>query len=124
MKGLELPINILIIIAIAVIVLIALIAMFYPAFSGGSQTVSVESVKSAACQILVTAKNCNEYTKNINITNFDANQNGDLDPGNSWVIGTSACGSGAPANSDSLAALCDCYYQINSESKCKALCGC
>jgi hypothetical protein len=150
MKGIELPINILIIVAVAVIVLIALIAMFYPAFSSGSQTVNVESVKNAACQVLVTAKNCMAATTTINTPDFDADQDGLIvgDSGQDWGWAVNdPCppapfppGSGCTVAStgdntchettatgnedDNLAALCKCYYGITSEAQCKALCGC
>lgn len=134
MRGIELPINALIIIVIAVIVLVALIAMFYPAFSGGSQTVSVESVKSTACQILVEAKKCGATTpltntSQITISNFDANKdgtNGDnmANTVNSGVTFPTSCTTASHPDHDNLASLCICYYSIYTEVGCKALCGC
>jgi len=126
MKGLELPINILVIVVIAVIVLIAVIAMFYPSFSSGGQTVVVENVKSQACQVLVEAKNCGKTTPATNtydiwVNNFDANKD------NANLAGTEIAYPAAclPAGgNDNLARLCICYYSITTEPDCKALCGC
>ncbi len=90
-------------------------------------------MKSAACQILVTAKNCAVGTNNITIDNFDADQDGGFDSGTDWnwaVAGESECGdiTAASTEDDNLAALCKCYYQIRvpaiAEAQCKALCGC
>jgi len=111
MKGLELPINVLIIIALAVIVLIAVVAFFYPSFFSGSQTVGVESAKSSACQVLVTGRNCNIDTNDVNITNFDADQDsyiGAADTGMVWTWGASTCGGVVTNAGDNLAALCAC----------------
>jgi len=113
MKGLSLPINILIIIAIAVIVLIALIAMFYPAFFSGSTTISLEAAKSQACRAL-TANNCNVGVDEIGIANFDANKDGN----------TYNTADAAQSNGDTLDALCDQYLQTSNDDDCKALCGC
>ena len=139
MKGIELPINILIIVAIAVIVLIALVAMFYPAFSGGSSVVTTESAKSAACQILVGPKKCGATTprptntSEITISGFDANRDGIVGDNQKNTInsGTGAnfpttCSSPPATNydHDNLASLCICYYSITNERLCKALCGC
>lgn len=124
MKGLELPINILIIIALGIIVLLGVVAMFYPAFFSGSQVVNIDSVKSRACQIL-SSKFCNEYTHRVTIDNFDANRDtivGDNLP-NSVGFPYANC-TPSITNHDNLASLCRCYYQINNETNCKALCGC
>jgi len=126
MKGIELPINILIIVATAVIVLIAVIAMFYPAFNSGSVTMTSESAKSAACQVLVEAKNCGKTTPatntyGIRVNNFDANKD------NTPLAGTEAAYPAAclpTGGNDNLARLCVCYYSITTEAGCKALCGC
>lgn len=118
MKGIELPINILIIIVIAVIVLIALVAMFYPAFSSGSSTVNLEQAKSQACRSLVEGQKCivpsgglvAEITqlKKIMVDNYDVDNDGDIND---------------PAD-DQLMALCALKYQINTPSDCRKLCGC
>jgi type II secretory pathway pseudopilin PulG len=116
MKGLELPINILIIVVLAVIVLIAVIALFFPSFYSSSQTVSVESAKSSACQVLANL-GCVSNTNSITISNFDADKDGSLDPG--YTVG--ACQT-TDAN-DNFYMLCQCYLNANEE-QCKNTCGC
>jgi hypothetical protein len=125
MKGIELPINVLIIIAVAVIVLIAIIAMFYPAWTGGSSTMTIEGAKSNACQILTESKKCSVATSTIGVVGFDANKDAN------HAIETQL--DAAVSAGDTLSALCDNYYQINAvtagtasqaEIRCKQLCGC
>ena len=52
MKGIELPINILIIVVVAIIVLVAIVALFAQSWNPGTKPISLESSKSNACQIL------------------------------------------------------------------------
>ena len=123
MKGIELPINILIIIAVAVIVLIALIAMFYPAFSSGSLVLSSEMAKTQACRGLL-ANDCNIHPNGIPTYNFDANKNGIIGSGDSGA----SCGSGATSG-DNLWSLCVCQLQVPESvagcTQCKKnVCGC
>ena len=49
MKGIELPINILVIIAVAIIVLLGVIALFYSAWFPGVAPVGSQSAITAAC---------------------------------------------------------------------------
>ncbi len=115
MKGLELPINVLIIIALAVIVLIAIVAFFYPSFFSGSQTVSLESAKTQACRSLV-AIGCTSSV-GVGVIKFDADMNG-------VIYDTS---SAALAGGDTLFELCTNYLQISgatADADCRALCGC
>jgi hypothetical protein len=123
MKGLELPINVLIIVAIAIIVLIALVAMFYPNFKNSSITVNSDIYKSSACQIMMD-RQCAPSPSEITIANFDADQDGQQDSGSVWTFGTSKCRDKAGTGKDNLASLCECYYSITNENSCKALCGC
>jgi len=126
MKGIELPINILIIIAIAIIVLIALIAMFYPAFAGGSAIMNSETAKTRLCQIMVEAKKCNVNSNTITISDFDADRDGSNDGGSTWVfgVGGSPCADATGTGQDNLASLCKCYYSVDAEVTCKKMCGC
>ena len=50
MKGVELPINILVVVAIAVIVLLGLVALYFIGFNPFSVTTAVESAKNNACR--------------------------------------------------------------------------
>ena len=134
MKGLSLPINALIIIAVAVIVMLSLIAMFYPSFFSGSMVVSVESVKSDACKSLKVGNSCNLATNLIITPSFDADkdgrtvQSGTENGGTTWNGWGTGCYCNASAVSnqcgDTLASMCYCYYQIRDEVNCTKLCGC
>jgi hypothetical protein len=132
MKGIELPINALIIIAIAVIVLIALVSMFYPAFSSGNLVLTSEGAKTKLCQIMVEAKGCSVESKTVTIDSFDADRDGyvgtvDVTSNwNNWAAPWPTCStSDAQATwGDNLASLCYCYYSITSEAVCKKMCGC
>jgi len=48
-KGIELPINILVIVAVAIIVLLGVVALFYGSWFNSTQPVTIESVKSQIC---------------------------------------------------------------------------
>ena len=50
MKGVELPINILVVVAIAVIVLLGLVALYFIGFNPISVTVSLDSAKNNNCR--------------------------------------------------------------------------
>lgn len=67
MKGIELPINVLIFVAIGVIVLIGLIVLLGIGI-GGVSPVIVESEKTIACNTLVNTYNCKSgYTSSISV---------------------------------------------------------
>ena len=51
MKGVELPINILVVVAIAVIVLLGLVALYFLGFNPFSMTTALESAKSTGCRV-------------------------------------------------------------------------
>jgi len=124
MKGIELPINVLIIVAVAIIVLIALVAMFYPNFRNSSITVNSDIYKNTACQIMID-RGCEPDAKSIRIEGFDADKDGQQDDGTDWTFGTATTTNcGTTSGNDNLASLCECYYSIKAPSACKALCGC
>ena len=50
MKGVELPINILVVVAIAVIVLLGLVALYFIGFNPFSVTTAIEAAKNNACR--------------------------------------------------------------------------
>ena len=52
-KGIELPINILVIVAVAIIVLLGVIALFYSSWFSGTGTISLEAAKGTACNAAV-----------------------------------------------------------------------
>ena len=51
MKGIELPINILVIVAVAIIVLLGVVALFYSSWFTGTGPVTSQSAVSKACSI-------------------------------------------------------------------------
>jgi hypothetical protein len=112
MKGISLPINILVIIVIAVIVLIAVILMFYTPFNSGTGSVSLETAKSQACRSLVVAYNCNINTdlNQIKVDNYDVTGDNQM---NTLPL-------------DSLMQLCVTKFQIGATdtASCRRLCGC
>jgi hypothetical protein len=126
MKGIELPINILIIIAIAVIVLIAVVAMFYTPFSNGTSSISSNTAKSDACRAML-ANNCGVWPGQIAIYGFDADKDGKLDPSTS---SNGNCNNpGDATTGDSLWSFCTCQLGIpQTLAGCveclKNVCGC
>jgi hypothetical protein len=126
MKGVELPINTLIIVAIAVIVLLALVALYFTGFTPFTSAVGLEGVRDEACRKLAQLNQCREQPQNIKTSGFDADQDGKIDSdetGSGWRWRAADCGV-VNFYGDNLASLCQCYYNIDSDSKCKTLCGC
>jgi len=121
MKGVELPINTLIIVVIVLIVFLAILALFFGVWNPGSSVMALESVKSAACQNLVS-RGC-EYigTAFIIIKDFDADKDGELDDGS----GIDGCGETGGPSQDNLYMLCKCFYNTQDEDECKyTICRC
>jgi hypothetical protein len=104
-KGVELPINILVIVAIAVIVLLGLVALYFVGFNPFSTTAGLEGIKNKACQDLVQTNNCGVSTTTIQV-NYDVN------------------GDDVVGSTDTLDLLCSKYYSRTTEAACKGLCSC
>lgn len=119
MKGLSLPINVLVIVVIAIIVLLGVVAIYFGGFSPFSSAISVEGAKNAACGELVR-KNCAVNPGAIVIQNFDANNDTNINPGSEATLTALACNAG----SDNLGRLCACFYSRTTNIDCKRLCGC
>lgn len=124
MKGIELPINVLVIVAVAVIVLLGITAVFMLGFAPFTGTSGLESIKNDACTRLVRG-GCSVPTWEITVS-FDADKNGLVEPGTNWHTTGNwsenyAC---TETGCDNLAALCYNFYSKKSDSSCKALCGC
>jgi hypothetical protein len=117
MKGLSLPINVLVIVVVAVIVLLGVVALYFGGFSPFSAAIGVEGAKNDACGRLVRLRCVDPGS--INITNFDANMDGNIVPGTESSF-PSTCAGG----NDNLARLCICYYNRTTNADCKRLCGC
>jgi hypothetical protein len=125
MKGIELPINALIIIILALIVLLAILGLFYGVWPSSTKSVNIETAKNNACQILISMR-CLVGPETIHISDFDADEDGVVgDPGG-WTQGT-PCPTLATngAIGDNLASLCACYYNTDNAQDCKTnVCGC
>ncbi len=59
MRGMELPINMIVIIAVAVLVLTVIAAFFTGALGQGVNTIAVENAFQKGCQLAKTVYNCN-----------------------------------------------------------------
>lgn len=129
MKGVELPINILVVVAIAVIVLLGLVALYFVGYSPFAQSAGLEGVKNTACRTLVQTDNCNPTTGAtwlITINSFNANSPVDTVVGDG-IVGTqypTACTAAGFATHDNLASLCVCQYGKTTEAACRQMCGC
>ena len=67
-KGVELPINILVVVAIAVIVLLGLVALYFIGFNPFSVSTGIESIKNDGCRQLMNQNPpCNDVTA-VNVT--------------------------------------------------------
>ena len=127
MKGVELPVNTLIIIVLVIVVLIALISIFYATYRPSQESMNMEAAEKLACQTY-TGSSCSQDLSMITISNFDANNNGKLNDGTGisgyepWSKSAN-CGSGATSG-DNLATLCLCQYDKDSADACAKFCGC
>jgi len=81
MRGIELPINVLVIIMLAVIVLIAVLALYFGGFVQPASSMSLESARQQACTQLIQKGLCGDKAGPlmIPIKNFDANKDGKLE---------------------------------------------
>ncbi len=77
MKGVELPINILVIVAIAVIVLLGLVALYFTGFGPFSATAGQEAIKNQACTTLNPRAGCQSDPSTIAV-NYDVNGDGSI----------------------------------------------
>ena len=105
MKGVELPINVLIIVVIAIIVLLAIVAVFFIGWTPYASSAGIDAVKNDACRKM--SYDCSKDPTTIDITNFDV------------------ANDGSTAN-DNLQGLCETYYDIGATdlNACRRLCGC
>lgn len=68
MKGIELPINVLVIVALAVIVLLGVIALFSGVFGPGSAGIAMSSAWNQACGGITSS--CSADHSGNTVTNF------------------------------------------------------
>ena len=124
MKGLELPISTVVIIVIALVVLLAIIGLFFVFWGTSTTGIGSDAAKNSACMNL-RARNCEELTNNIIITDFDADRDGQFDSGPAIGSCPMVFAATAPVGAeDNLYMLCKCHYGIDSEVGCKKLCFC
>jgi len=112
MKGVALPIEVLVIVVVAVIVLLGIVAVYFSGWAPFGGTVGVDAVKNAGCRILIMNNTCGITGATGQIV-FD---------GSGGLPVFDVGGNGAPGD-DNLKGLCAYYYNA-SESQCKRLCGC
>lgn len=105
MKGIELPVNALIIVILAVLVLLGILALYAGVWSPSSGGIILESAKNNGCHMLASM-GCNAADTNIITVNYDASGNGNIGP------------------EDTLLELCIKKYFKLTEEDCKNLCGC
>ncbi len=115
MKGVELPINILVIVAIAVIVLLGMVALYFLGMGPFQKTAGLESYKNQACSELV--RNCSVSPQSIPVS-FDADKDDQVDPGATSVTDLSTI------TKDNLMSLCYNYFAAKTENACRHLCAC
>ena len=118
------PVNVIIVVVIALIILIAVVVLFMDAWGSPQGSLPLESAKNSACQTFVGLR-CAVSTESIAIPNFDADRDGTFGLGeedSGWIF-DSLCGQ-VGSGGDNLASLCDCYFDLHSETACKSLCLC
>ena len=124
MKGVELPINVIVIVVLALVVLLGILALFSGVWTPGVAGISLEAAKNNACQMLVST-GC-DSPASIIVKDFDADKDGTLNEARSDVNNNAdACTPGAATNSgDNLYMLCKCWYGAD-ETDCETrICGC
>lgn len=105
MKGMELPINVLIIVAVALIALLGVIALYFSGFNPFSTTMSVEAVKNEACRRLVQERRCLATPSQVIISDLN------------FVYGTTTV--------ISLRDYCIAVFEPDlTDAQCKKMCGC
>ena len=116
MKGIELPINILVVVAVAVIVLLGIVALYFAGFIGPATTINQGAAKNSGCNYVMNNPNgCQTVTPSTIVfgaaggpPKFDVDGNGQY---------TAA---------DTLQALCEKYYSVapGDAVGCRKVCGC
>jgi hypothetical protein len=104
MKGLELPINVLVIVAVAVIVLLGIISLYFVGIGPFQRDIAREAAKSDACSILI--RNCTASPSNISVS-YDVNGDGNI-----------------TLSADNLLTLCSKYFGASDVNSCRRVCNC
>jgi uncharacterized membrane protein YgcG len=122
LRGVELPINTMIIVILCLVVLLAIVVLFFGVWNPGKGVLTQEAAKNNACQLMIASR-CNVLPETITVRDFDADRDGTL---NTVGAGKLACGT---AQGDTLYMLCKCWYGINDalpdfDKNCKTICMC
>jgi len=98
MKGVALPIEVLVVIVIAVIVLLGMVAVYFSGWTPFAQTAGIDAIKNDACRKI--AYDCSKSPADVDIEDVD--------------------------DATDLQTLCEVYYDIddNDLDACRRLCGC
>jgi hypothetical protein len=114
MKGIELPINVLVIVAIAVIVLLGIVVLYFIGFNPFSGSVSVTSLKNLGCSNFSLNFNCGSRgTGGINSPK---------DPVDICLPDNTYLPAGCAANN--LQQFCIKYLGATTPAQCREACGC
>ena len=117
MKGIELPINVLVIVAVAVIVLLGIIALYFGGFVGPAGLMTQEAAKTQGCNRVMSAVGgCQSATPASILFDGTTGSVGKFD----------ANGDGSITAADTLQALCEKFYGVaaGSAAGCRQVCGC
>lgn len=112
MKGLELPTNTLIIIIMALIVLIVVVALYMSGWFSTTPGISLSAATNGACQKLATGNCATDSLSVITITNYDADGDGQFDPGMAF----NSYPDDALVDKDNLFTLCKYKYRCKGGS--------
>lgn len=119
MKGIELPINVLVIVAIAVIVLLGIVVLYFIGFNPFSGSISITSLKNSGCSNFSLNFNCGSRG-----TGGIGSPNDPEDiclPVNTYL--TRPCFPNGPEASN-LQQLCTGYFGASTPAQCRQVCGC
>ena len=125
MKGIELPINVLVIVAIAVIVLLGLVVVYFVGYNPFSGSVTATSIKNKACSDYAMNYNCGRGgTIKTNIVTLTSNTLA-LPVNSLYCLCVKNLGV-----TTGLAVTANCAYtpsnadDVTAETRCEQLCGC
>ena len=114
MKGVELPINVLVIVAIAIIVLLGIVVLYFIGFNPFSGSISLTSLKNAGCSNFSLNFNCGSRgTGGIGSPKDPADI---CLPTNTYL--TSGCAT------NNLQQLCTNFLGASTPAQCRQVCGC
>jgi hypothetical protein len=114
MKGVELPINVLVIVTIAVIVLLGLVVLYFIGFNPFSGSVSLTSLKNAGCSNFSLNFNCG--SRGTGGVGSPKDPQDICLPVNTYLTGD--------CTANNLQKLCTNYFGAATATQCRQTCGC